>query len=299
MSILFTADQHWGHKNIIKHTRRPFGSLREMDETLIERWNARVKKQDTVYVIGDMVYGPPKTMRPILDRLHGTIHLLIGDHDDTAQRPACRDRFASISPLLFVDVPDKDAPKGQRLIVLCHWAFRVWRKRHWGSWHLYGHSHGKLPEEPKSLSFDVGVDAWDFYPVSYEEVAAKMARKNVPPRKARFQKRNPDPNIWTAKDGTETPVPKLSDDHLRNVLRWVYQQDVEKFRKGFQKEAKWYDAQAEVSYGSMGKDPAGLADAENADHYRAKAELPDNEVLAIVYPQLPTLEFEARRRKLA
>jgi calcineurin-like phosphoesterase family protein len=44
-----------------------------------------------------------------------------------------------------------------------------------------GHSHGTLPDLETSRSFDVGVDCWDFYPVSYEEVAAKMASKGFEP----------------------------------------------------------------------------------------------------------------------
>ena len=41
---------------------------------------------------------------------------------------------------------------------------------------LYGHSHGMLPED-HTRTIDVGVDVWDFYPVSIEEVKAKMVRK--------------------------------------------------------------------------------------------------------------------------
>jgi calcineurin-like phosphoesterase family protein len=70
---------------------------------------------------------------------------------------------------------------GEQRIDLCHYAFRTWNYSHKGSWHLYGHSHGTLPEIETSLSFDVGVDSWDFYPVSFDEVAAKMATKRFEP----------------------------------------------------------------------------------------------------------------------
>ena len=79
---------------------------------------------------------------------------------------------------------------GKVKIVLMHYAMRVWNKSHWGMWHLYGHSHGSLPEDPKSMSFDVGVDAIakryavdgiinpdDYRPISYEEVKAIMEKK--------------------------------------------------------------------------------------------------------------------------
>ena len=46
--------------------------------------------------------------------------------------------------------------------------------KHRGSWHLYGHSHGRLPEVPNSLSMDVGVDTHDFRPWHFDEIKAAM-----------------------------------------------------------------------------------------------------------------------------
>jgi calcineurin-like phosphoesterase family protein len=48
--IFFTADQHFGHKNIIKYCNRPFSSVEEMNKVMIDRWNEIVGKEDTVYV---------------------------------------------------------------------------------------------------------------------------------------------------------------------------------------------------------------------------------------------------------
>jgi calcineurin-like phosphoesterase family protein len=50
-----------------------------------------------------------------------------------------------------------------------------------GRVHLTGNSHGTLPDDPNSLSFDVGVDCWDFRPITFKEVAARMATKNYKP----------------------------------------------------------------------------------------------------------------------
>jgi calcineurin-like phosphoesterase family protein len=61
----------------------------------------------------------------------------------------------------------------QIVITLCHYSMRSWEMSHYASWHLYGHHHGTL--EPYGLSFDVGVDCWNYYPISLEQVAEKMA----------------------------------------------------------------------------------------------------------------------------
>lgn len=178
MTVFFTADTHFGHGNIIRYSDRPFDTVHEMNVEMATRWNAVVGPNDTVYHAGDVGFGAPHRLRSILDRLNGTIHLVVGNHDHRgALKPVCRDRFASISDLGRVYVPDPDAPRGRRLIVLCHYAMRVWDQSYRGTWHLYGHSHGKLPDNPASLSFDVGVDCHDFTPISYDRVKEIMAQK--------------------------------------------------------------------------------------------------------------------------
>ena len=52
--IFFTSDHHFYHTNIIKYCQRPFQSVEEMNEVMVERWNAVVGKNDTVYYLGDL-----------------------------------------------------------------------------------------------------------------------------------------------------------------------------------------------------------------------------------------------------
>lgn len=55
--IYFTADTHFGHKNVIRFCDRPFASAEEMDEVMIKNWNSRVRGKDIVYILGDMFFG--------------------------------------------------------------------------------------------------------------------------------------------------------------------------------------------------------------------------------------------------
>ncbi len=63
------------------------------------------------------------------------------------------------------------------VIVLCHYAMRGWHHSFRGSWHLYGHSHGRLPDDPAAQSMDVGVDTHEFRPWHLDEIAARMNHK--------------------------------------------------------------------------------------------------------------------------
>lgn len=159
----FTADLHLNHQNILKYCNRPFSTIESMNEELIYRWNSVVDVEDDVYHIGDFCFGDA---RPFLKRLNGHIFLLSGSHDKNIKDLVLKDRILTISPL-------NDEYGNSRTIVMCHYPMRSWPLSHYASWHLFGHHHGKL--EPYGLSFDVGVDCWNYYPVSLEEVATKMA----------------------------------------------------------------------------------------------------------------------------
>jgi calcineurin-like phosphoesterase family protein len=154
--------------------RRPFPSIAAMDEALAERWNAAVAPGDTVWHLGDFaVRVPAAGAAALLDRLHGTKHLVAGNND----RPAIRalPGWASVWDYAELDLA------GRRL-VLCHYPLRAWNDQHRGSLDLHGHSHGRLKPLPRQV--DVGVDAWEFRPIGLDEILAKVLRRRV---------RRPDP----------------------------------------------------------------------------------------------------------
>lgn len=171
----FTADTHFFHEKVIGFCNRPFASLEEMHETLISNWNNLVARGDVVYHLGDFAFTwkkDPKPVEDLLKRLHGSKHLICGNHD--------RDPVKSAAG--WANVCDyKRIEWAKQKIALFHYAMRVWHGNQRGSWHLYGHSHGSLPEDHNAKSLDVGVDVWDFRPVSFDQVAERMKSKTFVP----------------------------------------------------------------------------------------------------------------------
>ena len=78
----FISDPHFGHENILKMCQRPFESVEEMNEAMIDAWNQRVTGNDTVFILGDLFYRCPDP-EPILQRLKGKKRLIIGNHDSS------------------------------------------------------------------------------------------------------------------------------------------------------------------------------------------------------------------------
>lgn len=174
MAVWYTADLHFGHARIIELCGRPFESVDHMDAELIRRWNARVKARDLVYVVGDFAW---HSHTPYLAQLNGDKHLIYGNHDpkrikrsaNDEDRPA-PDGWLTVSGIKEIMAQDG---KLSHPVVLCHYALRVWNRSHHGALHFYGHSHGNLPGD--SQSCDVGVDCWDYQPVSLAEIKARLA----------------------------------------------------------------------------------------------------------------------------
>jgi len=167
----FSADFHLGHQNIIRYCGRPFQTTGEMDAVILDRLNSSVKQNDVLYFLGDFCLGSADRVRHYRDRIRcRNIHVIEGNHDRVARR--LTGVFLSWEKLAEIHV-------GQQRIVLCHYAMRVWHHRGRGVWHLYGHSHGKLPDDPASLSMDVGVDTHNFYPWQIGEIESIMTRKQA------------------------------------------------------------------------------------------------------------------------
>lgn len=229
---------HFGHGNIIRFMIRPFldneqlalyskldegncswrdvdawnaiklrpEQVEKHDQTIINNWNARVKKGDRVYHLGDFAFCTPKRAHEILDQLNGNIHFIYGNHDSVIEdNKDVQERFVWCKDAYMLKVKDPDAAPHKQNIHLSHYAHKTWNKSHHGAWHLYGHSHGCLEETNINFcfkcghkvagetglfcsrcgnyvrsgkSFDVGVDCLDFKPISYEEVKEKMAAKS-------------------------------------------------------------------------------------------------------------------------
>lgn len=167
MTVFFTSDTHFGHGGALGLFRRPFTSVAEMDETLIRRWNETVGPADEVWHLGDFaIRQPARRMAEILDALAGRKHLITGNNDgeETVRLPG----WASVRPYAEITLD------GVRL-VLCHYPFRSWNGMGKGALDLHGHSHGGLA--PLTRQVDVGVDVWEFRPVTLAELRRPRRRR--------------------------------------------------------------------------------------------------------------------------
>ena len=158
----YTADQHFFHRNIIRLCNRPFQTVEEMNATIISRHNATVGPNDEVYHLGDVSFDA-RQAEQMLSQLNGRHHLIVGNHDPspTLSLPV----WQSVS--VYKEVQDKG-----RKVVLFHYPILEWNGAFKGWYQLHGHTHGNITEYPRKHIVDVGVDVWDFYPVTLDTIIA-------------------------------------------------------------------------------------------------------------------------------
>jgi len=159
LTIFFTSDTHFGHKKIIEYCNRPFADVHEMNEELIKRWNEKVGPDDIVYHLGDFAFMPKSRIVEIIERLNGKIVLIMGNHDAKGIRKLFHGWHKEL--LLSLEV------NGMTELFLSHYPID-----HECGLVLCGHVHNawKVGSFSGNPVINVGVDVWDYYPVSIEEI---------------------------------------------------------------------------------------------------------------------------------
>lgn len=209
MTTWLTSDSHYGHANLIIYANRPYlqpgdtildtgegdngvkysktvwanknvkyTRAKEMTDDMVRRHNAKVKPDDRVIHLGDFAFGSTSYILQILRRLHGKYEFIWGNHDDNLRQVATIiDLYPDLKDRVkFLGDYKETSIEGQN-VTLTHYAMRVWNGSHKGTWQLYGHSHGSLPDDPHAMNFDVGVDCHGLEPIDFATVRAIMAKK--------------------------------------------------------------------------------------------------------------------------
>jgi len=176
--IFFTSDTHFNHANILRYCPRPWSTVEEMNEGLIQNWNSVVGQEDTVYHLGDFAMGDRSKVPEILSRLNGRIILVRGNHD-FSKSLGC---FQEIHQHLVLEIDghkfevahDPGHLRQDCDFAMCGHVHTQWAKREVGevieadtvSDHRYQHPR-IVPTVP---IYNVGVDVRGYRPRTVQEI---------------------------------------------------------------------------------------------------------------------------------
>lgn len=167
---MFTSDSHFDHANFLKFVDdkgnkiRPFETVEEMNETMIERWNSVVKPFDKVYHLGDVTFRVGK-LAAIMCRLNGHKRLLLGNHDDGKNYELTR-WFDKVQVWrIFKD----------ENFVCTHIPILPGQFRAKVEYNVHGHTHQNVIDDEQYIN--ICVEQTNYTPVSMEELRVKCQRR--------------------------------------------------------------------------------------------------------------------------
>ena len=164
--IYYTSDLHFGHRAVISMCNRPFASVEEMNETLIENWNKVIHADDDIYVLGDLIYRAEESPEVFLERLKGRKHLVFGNHDESwVKKVDLSKYFVEWGSMLVANT-------GKGNATLCHYPQLDGK----GRYLIHGHLHNRTTEwywgfyKNFERALNAGVDVNNFRPVNVTEL---------------------------------------------------------------------------------------------------------------------------------
>ncbi|SFL74640.1 Calcineurin-like phosphoesterase superfamily protein [Paenibacillus sp. 1_12] len=161
-NVFVISDHHFGHTNIIDFESRPFSDANEMTETMIEKWNAVVAKDDKVFHLGDFSFLNKEKTASIVSRLNGYKYLILGNHDRGRSRRWWLD--------VGFDEVSEQAIVYNGFYFLSHEP--MYMNKHMPYVNIHGHIHGQKYEGKQYIN--VSVEQWDYTPVSFEYIKAMV-----------------------------------------------------------------------------------------------------------------------------
>lgn len=179
--VWFTSDLHFWHKNICKYCNRPYNTIEEMNQGIIDNWNSVVKDDDIVYLLGDMGFCGIEKLRSLISQLKGHIRLVQGNHDSdkVVNRLIEEGLIEGVATLCYITITgDEECPDQE--LTLCHFPMIDWANKERGAWMIHGHQH-QLPNTPSCsyAHWDVGLDKNNMMPVSFEQLKINITKQYV------------------------------------------------------------------------------------------------------------------------
>ena len=180
-AIYLTSDLHFNHDREFVWGARGFCCVNEMNEAIIERWNAIVAPEDDVYVLGDLCLGGAGMNAPnqhLIEMLNGKIHIILGNHDTAARIEMYRFCKNVVEEPKYADMlhykgyhfymshfPTLTANLEKESLKQCTIC-------------LFGHTHQKDPfYQDIPFMFNVGMDAHNCTPVLLDDAIEMMKNK--------------------------------------------------------------------------------------------------------------------------
>lgn len=179
----FISDTHFFHFKILEYCNRPFNTIEEHNQALIDNWNSVVKPEDTVFHLGDFCIGGAPKWKEIREQLNGHIILIMGNHDWQNRTAGTDLLFDYVTQQMRIEIDGRTVYLNHfPFLSFAHWDAEKYAKEHL-HFALSGHTHIRKENTGSDAEFikyylptqyDVGVDFNNYTPISWEEINNKI-----------------------------------------------------------------------------------------------------------------------------
>ena len=170
VKYFFVSDLHIGHENIIKTFKqlRPFNTIQEHDNSIIENWKNTVSDNDVVFLLGDVFWKlHPKKVDEICASLPGEIFFIRGNHDRSKIVNIMLRHFEKIENCEMIQIHNQ-------FLVLSHYPIEDWQGKNKNTIHIHGHSH--FNHKPMANRFCVSLENIDYKPIELSEIQKRLKK---------------------------------------------------------------------------------------------------------------------------
>ncbi len=181
----FTSDTHFGSEEILKRENRPFNSMEEFENSIIDIWNSQAEKTDIIYVLGDFVnYNKNHKEKwreslKLAKRINAKLILILGNNEQRIIDECCSGNFEEFKEICvnsgFFDVKFDDFIEfNDKKFYLNHFP-RNFKQNYIN---LFGHTH-RTTGLWKPFGMNMGCDLNHFYLFSQEEIERLLKDKTL------------------------------------------------------------------------------------------------------------------------
>lgn len=161
------SDLHFNHANIIRYYNRPFGSVEQMNQALLEEWNHTVDRDDTVLFLGDFCLGNAEEIRKRLSMLKGRVIMVKGNHD----RGFSCEKWVQMGVAECHEYP---------IVYNQFWVFSheplEWVTENIPVANIHGHVHSAKMWNASNHHYNVSAEAIDYKPKRLKEIMAECGK---------------------------------------------------------------------------------------------------------------------------
>ncbi len=173
--IYYISDTHFNDERVAALCGRPFKSIQEHDQALVNNWNKKVTNNDIVYFVGDICTNFFPGVIDLLKSLNGEKYLVVGNHDmDAIEEYKSSGIFKKVEYIMIIKDQGRD-------VILSHQPLMDWDTVIRGSYLIYGHIHNKTIKNgieyqqikdyyKNKKAYNAGVDVTNFEPVTLDEL---------------------------------------------------------------------------------------------------------------------------------